>query len=270
MIHSNRQATRIADKLDRTSLIPLYHQLYEILRAKIDNGDWNPGDMIPPESELQKHYEVSQITVRKALNTLVDQGLIVRRRGKGTFLAKRRIDSNLSSMIDFDEDMEQRGMKPRTVLIATSHPTISTNTASMLEIDIDEEITLISRLRYADDEPLSMETSILVSKYVPGILKNDFTKRSLRETLLTDYGIELVYAQQTISGAASPRRYCQASGYRAGRPAIDHRAAQLFAEQHADRVSPNFLPCRPLRFPLRIERQLRFPDDSTFGLGDSA
>ena len=90
----------------------------------------------------------------------------------------------------------------------------------MLEIDIDEEITLICRLRYADAEPLSMETSILVSKYVPGILKNDFSKRSLRETLLTDYGIELVYAQQTIRAQQVPGDVAKHLGIEADDPVL--------------------------------------------------
>ena len=102
------------DALDRDSLIPLYHQLYEILRANIDTGVWKPGDMISPESELQRQYGVSQITVRQALNILVDQGLIYRRRGQGSFVSQPVITSSLTHIVNFADDMRIRGHEPFT------------------------------------------------------------------------------------------------------------------------------------------------------------
>lgn len=73
--------------LDRSSKVPLYHQLYEKLRARIIDGRWPTGTMIPPESELCNVYQVSQITARQALENLVSDGLIYRQRGRGSFVA---------------------------------------------------------------------------------------------------------------------------------------------------------------------------------------
>lgn len=187
------------DILDRDSLIPLYHQLYEILRAQVENGTWKPGDMIPPESELKKRYGVSQITVRQSLNILVDNGLIYRRRGQGTFVAQQpTITSNLTHIVHFADDMRQRGMKPGTKLLTVGKSPLSSVTARKLQAEPGEELANISRLRYADDQPLSIEHSCLLSKYVPGILDLDLAHRSLSEILATEYGIITIRAEQTI------------------------------------------------------------------------
>ena len=72
------------DLIARGSKLPFYHQLYEILHSKIVHGEWQPGDMIPTESELIEQYEVSRMTVRQALDILVNEGLIYRQQGRGT------------------------------------------------------------------------------------------------------------------------------------------------------------------------------------------
>ena len=166
------------DTLDRESVIPLYHQLYEILRSHIDSGIWQPGDLIPPESELKRQYGVSQITVRQALNILVDNGLIYRRRGQGTFVAQRMITSNLTHIVNFADDMKQRGMEPHTEVLDTSISPVSKATAELLRVEVGEEIASVRRLRYANGEPLSIENSCLLHKYVPGILQYDFSQQS--------------------------------------------------------------------------------------------
>lgn len=187
------------DSLDRGSLIPLYHQLYEILRAQIDSGTWKPGDMIPPESELKRRYGVSQITIRQSLNILVDNGLIYRRQGQGTFVAPQpTIAPNLTHIVHFADDMRQRGMKPGTKLLSAGTAVLSSVTARKLQVEPGEELSNIIRLRYADDQPLSVEHSCLLSKFVPGILKLDLAHRSLSEILATEYGIVAARAEQTI------------------------------------------------------------------------
>jgi GntR family transcriptional regulator len=205
----NIQSTTV---LDRDSLIPLYHQLYEILRANIDDGIWQPGDMISPESELQQQYGVSQITVRKALNILVDQGLIFRRRGLGSFVAQPVITSNLTHIVTFAEDMRLRSHAFRTEMIETVLSPVSKATAEKLRVTVGEEIAAIMRLRYADDEPLSIEHSCLLHKYVPGILQYDFTQRSLSETLSSEYGLFWSRAEQTIRAQRVSSRYAKLLG----------------------------------------------------------
>jgi GntR family transcriptional regulator len=206
--------------LDRSSFVPLYHQLFEILYAHIEQGIWKPDDMIPPESDLKAIYGVSQITVRQALNVLANSGLIVRRRGKGSFVTRPTISANVTHIVNFADDMKQRGLTPRTEVIDMEIAVVSKPTATKLHIEPGEELIVIKRLRYANDEPLSIEHSMLIPRQVPGIMNNDFSARSLSETLLTDYGIQISHAEQTIRAMAASEENAALLRINAGDPLL--------------------------------------------------
>ncbi|MFN2188419.1 MAG: GntR family transcriptional regulator [Candidatus Promineifilaceae bacterium] len=184
--------------LNRESKIPLYHQLYEILRAKILNGEWQPGDLMPAESELQSTYQVSQITVRQALDNLVGDGLIYRQRGRGSFVAQPAIQTTLTHITSFTEDMHRRGYQPSSQTIRTELVPASAAIAKKLGIDPGDELVQLNRLRYADGKPLSIEQSSLVHQFCPGVLDNDYEQNSLREALHRQYGIEITRAEESI------------------------------------------------------------------------
>lgn len=186
------------EELNRNSKVPLYHQLYEILRGYIIRGDWPPGTMIPPESELCNSYEVSQITARQALDNLVSDGLIYRQRGRGSFVAQPAIETSLTRIISFSEDMRQRGYTPGSRVFYSGLTGAPQGLAQNLQVEPGEELAQIYRLRFADVEPLSIEKSSLVHRYCPGVLDGNFEAVSLRETLGNQYAIRLVRARQSI------------------------------------------------------------------------
>jgi GntR family transcriptional regulator len=184
--------------LDRVSKVPLYHQLYNILRQKIDHREWIPEQVIPTEKQLTEEFGVSRVTVRQVLERLANEGFIYRQRGRGSFVSPPRLEEQMSRFVDFSEDMRQRGFTPRTELIESGIATASDRTAQQLGMEIGDQIYFIRRLRLADDEPLSVEESCLVSAYCPGILDHDFSKESLRAVLESEYNIVWLRAQQTI------------------------------------------------------------------------
>ena len=98
--------------INRKSKIPYYQQLYEILRQKIIRQEWKPGDLIPGESELMDTYQVSRNTVRDVMDMLVNEGLIYRKQGKGSFIAEPSLEQMLIRIVSFTEDMRQRGIRP--------------------------------------------------------------------------------------------------------------------------------------------------------------
>ena len=186
------------EELNRNSKIPLYYQLYEILRGHITRGDWPPGTKIPPESELCSFYKISQITARQALDNLVNEGLIFRQRGRGTFVAQPAIETSLTRIISFTEDMRQRGYTPGSRVFFSGLVEASQGVADQLQVERGEELVQIHRLRFADGEPLSVEKANLVHQYCPELLEGNYEVDSLREALRSRYGIRLVRAQQSI------------------------------------------------------------------------
>ncbi|MGQ9501888.1 MAG: GntR family transcriptional regulator [Anaerolineae bacterium] len=190
--------------IDRNSKLPLYHQLYEILRDHILSGAWQPGESIPPESELVKQYHVSRTTVRQVLDLLVKEGLIFRQRGRGSFVAHPTVEQGLTRIISFTEDMRRRGLQPGTQVLSVELVGAPPEIAAYLRISPGEELALLKRLRLADGEPMSIEESHLVHRYCPGVLRYDYASQPLRETLECEYGIRLVRARQTIRAIAAP------------------------------------------------------------------
>lgn len=194
------------DTILRDSKLPFYHQLYEILRQNIVRGEWQPDDMLPSEVELMEQYNVSRITVRQALDELVNEGLIYRQRGRGTFVAHPTVDQALTRIISFTEDMRQRGFIPGTEILFSGLEPASPDVAAQLQLEPGTELVRLDRLRLADNEPMSIEESHLVHRYCPGILQHNYVANPLRELLEQYYGIRLLRAKQSIRAIAASRQ----------------------------------------------------------------
>jgi len=177
--------------------VPKYHQLMEIIKEMIRSGELKQGMRIPSENELQEKYGVSNTTVRKAINELLHEGIIYREQGKGTFVARTRIDQELTKITSFTEDMLQRGLEPSSKVISVDVIFPSPEVMSSLILDKNEEVIKIHRLRLANREPMAIQTSYLPRKFCSGIQEQDLTQ-SLTEKLKDKYDLFLVKATQSL------------------------------------------------------------------------
>src|SRR5512134_2273115 len=96
------------------SAVPLYVRVREAIRDRIAAGEWKPGDLIPAESKLLDVFAVSRATIRQALLELVREGLLVRKQGRGTFVATRKIVERLPQLVSFSEEMRREGLRAST------------------------------------------------------------------------------------------------------------------------------------------------------------
>jgi GntR family transcriptional regulator len=193
------------DRVYPISKLPLYQQLYEILHEKLLNQELKSGDMLPPESELIQTYGVSRITVRTVLEMLVKEGLIYRQRGRGTFVAHPKLEHGLSRIVNFSEDMLQRGFKPSSKVLLSRLVQANPYIAEKFGVEIGEELTRLDRLRLADNEPMCLEKSHFIHRTCPGILNHDFETTSLRMIKERDYGIRWLRATQQIRAISAPQ-----------------------------------------------------------------
>lgn len=184
--------------ISRSSRVPFYYQLYQFLRDQIRGGVWKPDDMLPSEAELLDQYNLSRATVRQAMDLLVNDGLIYRRRGKGTFVAKPTVDQNLNRIVSFWEDMQQRGFEPGTKVLSSEVIQATEETAEILSIKPGDELASLERLRLADGEPMSIEHSLLVHQYCSGVMQEDYANNSLRQMLEDKFNLRLTYARQKV------------------------------------------------------------------------
>jgi len=186
------------DHIVRESKLPIYQQLYEILRGKIVRGEWQPGTLLPSETELIEQYSVSRVTARQALDALVQEGLIHRQRGRGSFVSHPTVEQALTRLISFTDDMRQRGFTPGTNVLEAGLMAAPPDIAARLSIQPGEEMVRLVRLRLADGEPMSVEETHLVHRYCPGLLELDYRSQPLREILERRYGIRWSRARQQM------------------------------------------------------------------------
>ncbi|NMB01979.1 MAG: GntR family transcriptional regulator [Firmicutes bacterium] len=174
------------NRIRKDSVIPLYHQLKEILREQIDSRKYKPHQQIPSESELQKAHGLSRATVRKAIDGLVREGFLYRLHGKGTFVAEPRDRLTLDS---FTENMRSFGFNPTTVVLENTLLTdVDPELQQKLGIGPEEQVIRLKRLRFIDGEELLLSTSYLPASLCPG-LENEEITGSLYKKLAEDHNI---------------------------------------------------------------------------------
>ncbi len=165
--------------LDARGNLPLYQQLQRALKLAIDQHILAPDDALPAERDLAAEFEVSRITVRKALDGLVAEGLLVRRQGSGNFVSAR-VEKNFAMLTSFSEDMRARGRTPRSVWLKRSTGTVTPEEALTLRLSPGTPVYRFHRLRFADDAPMAIEVATVVSSALPSI---DAVNESLYEAL---------------------------------------------------------------------------------------
>lgn len=210
----------LRDNVSPNSNEPLYQQLYRLLRHKIITGEWAAQEAIPTEMSLMEKYQVSRATVRQALSELVADGLVVRKRGRGSFVAPPSVEQSLVRILSFTEDMQQRGLQPQTRLISARLMPATERLVEKLKLEPEEKVARLVRLRLADGEPMSVEVSCLVYRFVPGLLEHDYTRNSLRQILQQQYGIRLARAEQTIQAIAADEEMAELLGVEQGAPLL--------------------------------------------------
>ncbi|NHA67182.1 GntR family transcriptional regulator [Phycicoccus flavus] len=189
----------VSVEIDRESPVPLYHQVAEQLSAAVADGRLQPGDPFENEVALAQRLGLSRPTVRRAIQEMVDQGLLVRRRGLGTHVANRKVHrrAELTSLFD---DLRREGRTPVTTVVR--HELVADErAASALDLEPDTPLLLVVRVRGADGHPIAVMTNWLPPQHA------DITREELEDTglyaVLRGRGVRPAVARQTI-GARMP------------------------------------------------------------------
>src|ERR1700743_648354 len=138
-----------------------------------------PDDALPAERDLATEFSVSRITVRKAIDGLVNEGMLVRRQGSGTFVCAR-VEKNFSKLTSFSEDMRARGRNPRSVWLRRSAGTVTPEESLTLRSSPGTPVYRFHRIRFADDAPMSLEYATVLASSLPSL---DAVESSLYEAL---------------------------------------------------------------------------------------
>src|SRR5438105_4416694 len=158
----------ILKPLDPDSQQPLYQQLQRALREAIQNHVLAPDDALPAERQIATDLEISRITVRKAIDGLVEEGLLVRRQGSGNFVASR-IEKNFARITSFSEDMRARGRTPRSEWLKRSQGSVNPEEAFALRLSPGSPVYRFHRIRFADEAPMALEYATISAGALPSL-----------------------------------------------------------------------------------------------------
>ena len=145
---------------------PLYKQLQRALREAIQKKILAPDDALPAERDMAEEFSISRITVRKALDGLVSEGLLTRRQGAGTFVAAR-VEKSFSKLSSFTEDMISRGRTPRSEWISKAEGSVTPEESLTLGLSPGTPVFRFARIRYADGAPMALEYSTIAGFALP-------------------------------------------------------------------------------------------------------
>ena len=185
--------------LRNRSALPRYSQLKEIIREEIRSQQWLPGTLLPSERLLVARYGVSRMTVRQALLELVNEGIVYREQGKGTFVKQLPYQMITNRLSGFTELVTMQRQRPGTKLLSAAMWAANEAVATRLRVKPGIPVLRLSRLRYANEKPLALEHAHISFMGCERLLEDDLEQLSLYRLLEEKYGLPLLKAEQEFA-----------------------------------------------------------------------
>jgi GntR family transcriptional regulator len=184
--------------------VPKYHRVKEAVLARIADGTWPPGSLLPAEPDLCRQFGVSRITVRKAISDLVHEGKIQTVQGKGTFVATPKVGERfVQRAFGIYEDMERRGMRLTTEVLRQEVIPATADVATRLGLRSGEPVHILVRLRSIEGEKILLSTTYIPQALCPGLADEDLSAGSLFRLLRRRYGLKIGRGERSLEAVAA-------------------------------------------------------------------
>ena len=204
-------------RLDRTVPTPFYYQIEQFLLQAIQTGELAVGERLPPELELMELFGVSRITVRQAIGDLVGQGVLIRRKGLGTFVQPPKVqESALQVLESFHEEMTKKGYSPQTRVLALHRVAGDADAGPRLGLSPDEPLWFLRRTRSVGGEAVLTFDTYLPAGRFPGLDEEDLERHSLYARLEERYGCRVDRVERHVSAAVANREEADRLGIERG------------------------------------------------------
>ena len=183
--------------LERSSPKPLYVQLEEIISKKLQSGEWAPNAMIPSENELSREFGISRVTVRNVINKFVQDDMLYRIQGKGTFVSEKKNVLDFPAYVGIREQLEKMGYETSTRLLSIECCPVSSGIQKRFGLG-EVPFYVLRRLRSIKDEPFSLHVSYVPEQVCPGLENEDLENEQLCHILDKKYGLRRSRVVQTL------------------------------------------------------------------------
>ncbi len=232
----------------RNDTVPIYAQIETFIRQKIEQGEWAPDAMLPTERQLCEQYGTARMTVRQAINNLVNAGLLTRTRGKGTFVNRPPLRQSLGKLSNFTEDMRDRGLMATTRLLTREILPATEPFAHTLAVPSGTPILHLKRLRFAPGQPMAVEACALRGDIALPLQGEDVERQSLYSLLEQHCHVTLTRAGQDIEAGEAGEAEASLLDIEPGTPLLRIRRT-TFALWCGQEV-----PCEHVRSTYRSDR----------------
>ncbi|NJN82781.1 MAG: phosphonate metabolism transcriptional regulator PhnF [Caldilineaceae bacterium] len=207
--------------VDRRASAPLYQQIQENLYDQIRSGELAAGARVPSESDLVNQYGVSRMTARRALDELVNKGLLFRQQGKGTFVADGVLTYGLSTMLSFSGTLRTLGHEVTTSVLYQGVALASSEVSERLRLAKGGRVVLVRRLRTVDGKPAAIHTSFLNHELFAPILDIDLSANSLLASIEQISGARITHTQDGVRASLVSAEDRSILGITEGSPVLD-------------------------------------------------
>lgn len=229
-------------EIDRSSPLPFYHQLKQLLVAEIGQRGLSPGDLLPGDHALCERYDVSRTVVRQALTELEHEGVVERVKGRGTYVARPKTAEGLvQSLTGLFEDVAARGGHLRSVVRTLRVVPADDHVAAQLRIAANAPVILLERLRLVEGQPWVLTVTHLPYQLVAGLENEYLTDVSLYAILEQRYGVRLARGRRSVEATVATTELATALGVAVGAPVlvlrslsfgVDGRPVESFVAYH--------------------------------------
>lgn len=233
-------------------LIPLHHQIKESLTLQIASGQWRPDDEVPSEADLCRHYGVSRGTIRRALADLENQGLVERRQGRGTFVARRKFEGSvLGSYTLYRSGTVPHD--PESRVLSRGRRTAPPDIKRLLGLEGPAEVYEVERIQFMAGVPITLMRSLIPTDLCPGLETKDLSQEHFYRVLEREFGLALLRAEEYLEPVL-------ADDYVAGHLQITAGAPIFQVERHSFTVGDRACEFRIAymrgdRYRFRIDRR---------------
>jgi GntR family transcriptional regulator len=214
-------------QLNHDSKVPLHQQAEEELRKLIQHDDYSNGALFPKETDLAQRWGISRNTLRQAINKLVQENLLERKKRTGTRVSKHKITTNLGNWISFSHEMEEKGLIFKNLFIKAEQKKANNEVAGFLQIEPGTSVVCLQRTRSADKNPMVYFESHFHPRI--GLSVNENFETPLYELLDHDHNIVPVYSREEIKAIAATDKIAGLLKIKNGDPVLERKRVVLDA-----------------------------------------
>jgi GntR family transcriptional regulator len=237
---------------DSHSPTPLYYQAYSFLTNLISSELFQIGDLLPPEIELAKLLNISRQTLRQTMNLLVEEGLVERFSGRGTFIREKSLRNEFFMDRSFSQQMTDLGKITHSKIIECIKGKIDKNAPGLLHTNFGAPCLYLTRLRYVDQIPVVLQKAVILTERCPDIAAHDFTKESLFQIFTEIYKLMIAEIYHEVNAVIVPEKYTQLLEINPASPVLLERSITYLSNNEPIEATTSYYRSDKYKYSVRF------------------